>query len=184
MGNFGATTILRRFGKWNNALKAAGLSINNRQDITDEELFENLAAVWTKLGKQPFGRHMSDKFSGSEFSLGTYEKRFGSWNNSLVAFGGYIAGTGSETQKLIPNSKTRTADGNSTPRNVNWRLRAKILIRTIVFARCAGTALPRMLIVFCTLIISLLGLMVVRLRKKIYKRFARFVTLGNPTHFN
>src|SRR5476649_730592 len=42
-----------RFGSWNAALRAAGLEVGRRQDISDEELFENMEKVWTTLGRQP-----------------------------------------------------------------------------------------------------------------------------------
>jgi hypothetical protein len=140
-GMFGATTILRKFGTWNKALENAGLLVMNRQDIRNEELFQNLAEVWTKLGRQPFGREMSDKSAGSIFSLGTYEKRFGSWNNSLLAFVEYINTGSDQGGELV---RTGTADmglakrQRRTPRDVNWRLRAKILIRDCCICKMYG----------------------------------------------
>jgi hypothetical protein len=140
-GAFGATTILRRFGTWNKALHQAGLVVSNRQDIKNEELFENLATVWTKLGRQPFGRDMSDKASGSVFSLGTYEKRFGSWNNALLTFVDFInAGSesGMESQKQHSTTNKPAAREKRTPRDVNWRLRAKILVRDCCICKMCG----------------------------------------------
>lgn len=135
-GTYGATTILRHFGKWNEALKVADISISTRQDITNEDLFENLIEVWTKLGKQPYGRHMSDKSLGAKFSLGTYEKRFGSWNNALTAFSEYISDI--EAEKPLENVVELEPAVNLTPRNVNWRLRAKILIRDNCICKMCG----------------------------------------------
>jgi 5-methylcytosine-specific restriction endonuclease McrA len=131
-GVFGATTVLRKLGGWNKALAAAGLSVVHRQDIGNEELFENLASVWTKLGRQPFGRDMSDRVSGEGFSLGTYEKRFGSWNNALVAFSEYISsGNEPSNEHFSGTTHQRQANGNSrrTRREINWRLRAVVLIK-------------------------------------------------------
>ena len=34
-----------RFGSWNESLRAAGLEIARRQDISDQELFENMERV-------------------------------------------------------------------------------------------------------------------------------------------
>jgi len=138
-GQFGATTVLRKFKTWNAAVQAAGLAVATRQDITNEELFENLAAVWTHLGRQPFGRQMSDTSTGSKFSTGTYEKRFGSWNGALNAFGEYLSGNAE------PSSLARQADSaptaatiKRTPRDINWRMRAKVLIRDACICKMCG----------------------------------------------
>ena len=89
-GQFGVTTILRRFKQWNLALHKAGLETPNRQHVPDAELFENIANVWTGLGRQPFGRELDKVHRLSKFSLGTYESRFGSWNKALLAFEVFI----------------------------------------------------------------------------------------------
>jgi HNH endonuclease/Homing endonuclease associated repeat len=138
-GQFGATTALRNFKTWNAAVQAAGLKVATRQDISNEELFENLAAVWTHLGQQPFGRHLSDPSTGSKFSTGTYEKRFGSWNGALIAFGEYLSGNAdaSQSPKLAVGSTSSTT-GKRTPRDINWRMRAKVLIRDACICKMCG----------------------------------------------
>lgn len=77
-GKFGKTTILRRFGSWNKALEASALNVilvlNNKEEV----LFENLIDVWQCLGRQPVGKDIEKSKGYSKFSLGTYEKRFGS----------------------------------------------------------------------------------------------------------
>lgn len=76
-GKFGVNTFLRRFGSWHKALNAAGLKKIHNVNISDESLFENIANVWQHLGRQPLGREMEKVAGTSNFSLGTYEKRFG-----------------------------------------------------------------------------------------------------------
>lgn len=138
-GQFGATTALRNFKTWNAAVQAAGLEVATRQDITNEELFENLAAVWTHLGKQPFGRQMSDPSTGSKFSTGTYEKRFGSWNGALIAFGEYLSGNAEPSlQAQQADSAQAVSSGKRTPRDINWRMRAKVLIRDACICKMCG----------------------------------------------
>ena len=46
-GNFDCSTIIRRFGTWNNALQLANIEIKNRA-WTEQELFDNLENVWIK----------------------------------------------------------------------------------------------------------------------------------------
>ena len=129
-GQFGVNTIRRKFGSWNNALEIADLGISNRLNIPNEELFENLTNVWQSIGRQPVGREISELNNISKFSLGVYEKRFGSWNKALVAFSQYIE----DPEERVGNVNEEQAHSLSfekrrTPRKINWRLRAKILIR-------------------------------------------------------
>jgi hypothetical protein len=137
-GRFGATTLLRRFKQWNLALQKAGLEAPNRQHIPDAELFENIARVWTQIGRQPFGREL-DKAQGiSEFSLGTYEKRFGTWNNALLAFEMFI-----NAGKVATAIRSKDVKGQSkkrTSRKINWRLRAQVLIRDNCICQMCGAS--------------------------------------------
>jgi len=137
-GQFGVNTLLRRFKQWNLALQAAGLAAPNRQHIPDAELFENIANVWTGLGRQPLGREL-DKTDGlSKFSLGTYESRFGSWNKALLGFAEFI----SSGKTVTPTTKTRqeAITQKRTGRKVNWRLRAQVLIRDNCICQMCGAS--------------------------------------------
>ena len=140
-GSFGSTTILRRFGTWNVGLEKAELTLTNRIGIPNDELFENIAFVWTSLGRQPFGRHMADKTIGSQYSLGTYEKRFGSWNNALIAFVQYIENGQSVRDGEIETENARDSIlRKRTPKGINWRLRARILIRDSCICKMCGAS--------------------------------------------
>jgi hypothetical protein len=139
-GAFGVNTILRRFKSWNAALEIAGLVAPNRQNIPDSELFENLANVWISIGHQPFGREMDKSNGVSVIALGTYEKRFGSWNNALMAFDQYINnGIISDSKSEIKPSATPQAKKRTT-RKVNWRLRAQVLIRDNCICQMCGAS--------------------------------------------
>ncbi|MDC0273915.1 HNH endonuclease [Planctomycetaceae bacterium] len=84
VGNYSSSTIAARFGSWNNALKKAGLILNEEKDVSIDELFDNLKLVWIAKGKQPVYRDMScppSKYAGS-----TYNSRFGGWRNALKKF--------------------------------------------------------------------------------------------------
>lgn len=137
-GCFGATTFQRRFGKWNDALELAGLGINCRQNIPYEELFENIAIVWNQLGRQPIGDDMSKFNRVSKFSLGTYEKRFGSWNKALLSFIQYIDNGYFDNE--INSTNSPKENHKRTSRKINWRLRAKILIRDNCICRMCGSS--------------------------------------------
>ncbi|MGD0060443.1 MAG: HNH endonuclease [Verrucomicrobiia bacterium] len=137
-GQFGVNTFLRRFKQWNLALRKAGLEAPNRQHIPDAELFENIANVWTGLGRQPFGREL-DKAQGlSKFSLGTYESRFGSWNKALLAFEGFInSGKNPQSHSPAPGA---IRSSKRTGRKINWRLRAQVLIRDNCICQMCGAS--------------------------------------------
>lgn len=84
-GNFHATTLTRRFKSWFTCLELAGLEDSrSRLNITDEELFTNLASVWNSLGRQPKYEEMHKPLS--KYSSGIYEDRFGTWYNALEKF--------------------------------------------------------------------------------------------------
>jgi len=140
-GKHGVNTMLRKFGSWNDALREAGLLLNNRLNIPDEELFENLVDVWQHLGRQPYGREMEKVAGHSKFSLGTYEKRFGSWNKALESFIEFI-----DKGEVTPASDNKTSEAikkqntRSTPRKINWRLRALILIRDNCICKMCGAS--------------------------------------------
>jgi hypothetical protein len=137
-GRFGVTTILRRFGSWNEGLAAAGLPINCVSHNSDALLMANLARVWRALGRQPIGTDIDKARGISVFSLGTYEKRYGSWNKALQAFAAHFGGEDSPEANLPP-SRSILRPRRRSPRRVNWRLRAEVLIR----AACAAQARSR-----------------------------------------
>jgi hypothetical protein len=121
---FHSTTLSRRFGTWMKALDAAGLQRTRNLNITIEALFENLAAVWLKLGRQPKYQDLIKEHS--LYSSGTYENRFGSWRKALEAF---VDWANSDEPRVQPNEKSTEISTKRGPRNINWRLRALVLMR-------------------------------------------------------
>jgi hypothetical protein len=71
-------TYESRFGKWNNALREAGLEVN--WNISDEKALQNLREFAEELDKVPTTREMNN--SGPHSSE-VYKYRFGKWNNAL-----------------------------------------------------------------------------------------------------
>jgi predicted restriction endonuclease len=135
-GRFGVTTFLRKFGSWNKALEKAGLKITNYQNSTEEDYFKNLEEVWIKLGRQPYYREVQKPFS--KYSVGSYEKRFGTWQKALEQFIKYINSEAS-TKPVAENISINNSDESSpskeiipkhkTKRTINNRLRVQVLIK-------------------------------------------------------
>jgi hypothetical protein len=136
VGTFDYSTVIRRFGSWNEALHLAGLSISNEVDISDERLFENLLVLWQHLGRQPRRRELSS--APSKISQTPYNRRFGSWTASLEAFVNYANGSGVESSTLQPDAVTTR---RTTGRDPSLRLRWHVLQRDR-FTCCACGSSP------------------------------------------
>jgi len=132
-GRFHATTLTRRFGSWFKALEMAGLEKTRNLGITNEELFENLAGVWLRLGRQP--RYDDIEGKESRYSAGTYANRFGSWRKSLEAF---VAWANEEDSLPDAPSGTRAEGVKRSPRSANWKQRAQVLMRDGATCRLCG----------------------------------------------
>ncbi len=81
-GEFRKETIIRRFGSWNDSLKAAGLPVRIR--ISDEDLLKDLHKVGDANGGNVSERIY--KKNGA-YRTSTIRGRFGNWNKALIASG-------------------------------------------------------------------------------------------------
>lgn len=138
-----ATTIQRRFRSWFKALEDAGLKPSrSRIGISDEELFENLRAVWMSLGRQP--SYGEIKTPLSLYSAGTYEKRFGSWSQALERFVEWVSadeGAGTDEPQIEAESPQNTrAQARKTKREISERMRFRILVRDGFRCGTCGTS--------------------------------------------
>ena len=122
LGKYSGRTLINKFGSWNNSLKKAGLSITTRMNISEEELFQNLADLWQHFGRQP--KYHEVKQPLSKFSVSPYAQRYGSWYNALKAFIATMNGDIIET-KQTNNEKNAT----NNPRSINYRIRFKVMQR-------------------------------------------------------
>ena len=141
-GKFSSHTVCRQFGSWNKALEAAGLKVISTKNNKKEVLFENLANVWQHLGRQPVYRDL-DKANGySKFSYSTYVEQFGSWNKALQAFVDYIDDPLEQKDIIIESQSVEGRHNRSkrTPRDINWRLRAIVLIKDNCICRMCGAS--------------------------------------------
>jgi hypothetical protein len=79
-------TYQRNFGSWNEALKVAGLKVNEikRNVESKEKLIEDLQQFEKDLGRTPTVAEMNNR---GPWSAETYYDRFGSWNGALEEAG-------------------------------------------------------------------------------------------------
>ena len=134
-GEFSYTTIRRRFGSWYKALELAGLeSTQRRINNSVEVLLENIANTWAKLGRQPVYQDMNQP--PSLFTAKTYDNRFGSWNKALHEFARFI--DSGQLPENVKEASTEFLTLKRTPRRINWKLRAKILIRDNCICKMCG----------------------------------------------
>jgi hypothetical protein len=135
-GKYGTTTYIRKFGSWFNALEKAGLEkTRTPMNLPEDELFQNLEEIWIKLGRQP--RYAEVQKPLSQFHVGTYENRFGTWRKALEKFVAYInseetASSEEAIKFLTPEPLTR----HKTKRNINLRLRFIVMRRDNFKCKC------------------------------------------------
>jgi hypothetical protein len=140
------STIQRRFGSWPLALNLAGLQPNRSKiGITDEELFENIKSLWLSLGRQP--RYGELKAPGSQFSVGTYENRFGSWSKALGNFVKWVNSNvpdqpqGAQTERgAADTTELVSAVKRRTRREISDRQRFRILVRDGFRCKACGAS--------------------------------------------
>lgn len=157
-GKYSVQTILTRFKTWSTALEKANLEQTNFKTISDRDLFNEIERVWILKGKQPTTTDIKNGLFN--YSLNTYCRRFGSWRSALEAFVEYIYSNcvdeksedriqdDFENKKSCMNDScdsTKTNEkckkGHRTSRNINARLRFKIMNRDN-FKCCACGASP------------------------------------------
>ena len=139
-GNYTAGTISARFGSWNEALKLAGLEVNEEKDVDKNNLFKNLENVWIAKGEQPVWRDMEKE--PSQYGPAIYKSRFGSWRTALEEFVTYINSDNPNevpdlAEELIEPIKSKV---KQTPRNISDRLRFRILVRDGFICQSCGAS--------------------------------------------
>lgn len=122
-GEYGVTTVIRRFGSWNAAVDAAGLQATVERNVPDEKLFLALYELWASLGRQP--KYSEVQRPACPFHVTTYERRFGSWRQALEAFVSFANSEDMETPQVVATANR----SRKTPRSPDLRLRFKVLNR-------------------------------------------------------
>jgi hypothetical protein len=131
-GRYGVTTFNSRFGSWNKALTAAGLTTFHQINIPDQRLFENILILWQHFGQQPRRTQLS--WPPSTISAGPYNRRFGGWTASLHAFVSYANSADLDS----PTSPTSIPSRRTTGRAPSLRLRWRVLQRDRFTCRGCG----------------------------------------------
>ncbi len=131
-GKFNPSTITSRLGSWSHAITKAGIANNHTRNITREKLFDNLMKIWIVLGRRPYITDLLPPLS--RYSKSPYKRMFGKWSTALEQFVEYAGNKNpieGATLYTLPESLTsRNETGHhSTRRNINLRLRHKILQR-------------------------------------------------------
>lgn len=147
-GKYGSAPLVRHFGGWLEALKAAGLKKTREYRVSNEEYYKNLEVLWEKLGRQPYYREIKKPFS--KYCAGAYERRFGSWRNALESFVKFVNNDDQsvedekkvDQESIHPDKKsisTSRPKPNDT-RQVSWRLRFLVMRRDDFKCQCCGNS--------------------------------------------
>ncbi len=138
-GRFHPSTLQRRFGSWFKLMQLCKLEpARSKINISEDELFSNLEHVWISLGRQP--KYHELKKPLSNYSAGTYEKRFGSFRKALEEFVKYMS---TETVSVSKPEENHPLDNKTkivhrTKREISDRLRFQILMRDGFTCKACG----------------------------------------------
>jgi hypothetical protein len=134
IGKFDYSTVIRRFGSWNAALRAAGLNLSNEIHLSDERLFENVLVLWQHYGRQP--RRSDLARPPSTITQSPYARRFGSWTSALESFVEYA----NAAETSAPSSAVVVSNARPTGPDPSLRLRFKVLQRDRFTCRVCGSS--------------------------------------------
>jgi hypothetical protein len=144
-GRFADSTLSRRFGSWAAVLRSADLKPTGwKPPATEEDLFDNMARVWERVGRQPKKKDFRPPVS--KYSAATYVNRYGSWRSALEAF--VAAANSSQEEPSVEHRDARnsslpppnTKPTHRTPRTPSWRLRFLVMRRDRFACRLCGAA--------------------------------------------
>jgi 5-methylcytosine-specific restriction endonuclease McrA len=140
----GVGAIRGKFGTWQKALAAAGISQSNlAKRYSDEECFENLAAVWTHYGRAP--QYLEMNQSPSVVGPKAYVVRWGTWRKCLRAFVDWANAT--ESEPNVPSVRetdpvsapkvrsTPAEDRHEIPLRLKWRVHVRDNFRCVACGR-------------------------------------------------
>lgn len=134
-GKYAINKISKRLGGWDNVLQLASLEstphkLGNGKTITDKELLKEVELMWIELGRQPTTNDVKNRVS--KYSLNTYIRRFGSWNNTLIEFVRFIncdKESSEENIELTNSNRLENVIVHKTRREPSNRLKVQVLMR-------------------------------------------------------
>lgn len=140
-GHFERSNLTHKWKSWANVLKRAGLQPTSYHTagIDEAELLREIGQLWEQKGKQPT---CSDVKAGLlKYGLTTYIRRFGSWNSALRRFLEFCDEP-QQPEQIEPQPttiiSTEPVYRHTTSRDVNLRLRYKVMLRDNFKCRCCG----------------------------------------------
>ncbi len=141
----GADAVRARFGRWRDAVRAAGHDVGaHGRRYTDEECFQNLLAVWTHYGRAPQHREMGQL--PSTVGPKPYVKRWGSWRKALAAFAARVEGgegdaaaTPSPPPAPGTRAKVRPEDRHEIALSLRYRVLKRDNFRCVLCGRSPAT---------------------------------------------
>jgi hypothetical protein len=138
-GQYDYSNVGRRFGTWNKALEAAGLTLSNQCNISGELLFENILLLWQHYGRQPRRAELAQP--PSTISQSPYNRRFKSWVVALEQFVEYA----NSTEVSAPARAEEKPSARTTGRDPSLRLRFKVLSRDRFTCQQCGASPAKMM---------------------------------------
>lgn len=116
-GDYGVSTYTNEFGTWNDAVREAGFDPVREKDISEADLIDAIHSLSDDLCRTPSAFEM-DKVG--EYSVGAYERRFGSWNNALQEAGFDLNNrSGIPDDELIAELRNLASRLDRTPRAID-----------------------------------------------------------------
>jgi len=121
-------TIANHFGSWAQFCATAGLSPRYSRSPTTHDLFENLDAVWTALGRQPRAKELKQPLS--PISISQYNKSFKQpWFDICVEFLAWRSGVDRAVILGQQDPREKSAKKSAEPRGISLSLRYAVLRR-------------------------------------------------------
>lgn len=129
-GKYGANTYIRRFGSWNDALRAADITPHHEHNIPESTLIDAMVSLADRLGRSPTANEMNQF---GLYSEAVYFKAFGSWNNALRASGFSVNNYVNIPKNALIEELQRVAElVDGSPRKFDMDLRGKYHSSTYV----------------------------------------------------